>query len=104
MSYSRAKRQYEEAKKEGAAVEVRTDYRCAAHGCPNAAAINGRECFHHHVASPDSWHEVTRRIRADPSMRNHGNVPCEPSAAVKAMRARVRPGVHGNLSVTKPTS
>jgi hypothetical protein len=104
MSYSRAKKQYEESR--GAAVpEVRTDYRCAAHGCPNAASINGRECYHHHVASPESWHEVTRKIRADPSMRNWGDVPTEPSAAVKQMRARVKPGFHGNiLVVTKGES
>lgn len=98
MSYSRAKKQYEEARQDAAHVEVRTDYRCAAHGCPNAASINGRECFHHHVASPDTWHEVTRRIRADPSMRNWGNVPTEPSAAVKEMRARMKPGRHGNVN------
>lgn len=104
-SYTKAKQKYE-AEKGSEEVAVRTNYHCAAHGCPNAAAINdGGEqrrglCFHHFSASPESWHEVTRQIRANPAMRNHGNVPCEPSAAVKDMKSRLKPGFGGIRSMT----
>lgn len=100
MSYASKKRTDGE---EAGPVTVRTDYHCAAHGCPNAAAINdGGEqrrglCFHHFSASPESWHEVTRQIRANPAMRNWGNVPTEETAAVRDMKTRLKPGVHGNL-------
>lgn len=103
MSYASKKRTDGE---EAGPVLIRTNYHCAAHGCPNAAAINdGGEqrrglCFHHFSASPESWHEVTRQIRANPAMRNWGNVPCEPSAAVKDMKSRLKPGFGGIRSMT----
>lgn len=80
----------------GGPVRARTDYRCAAHGCPNAGVIDDRgednrgRCFHHANASAQDWDRVTRQIRADESMRNHGIVPVKPSPYVLWVREQMR--------------
>lgn len=80
-------------------VRARTDYRCAAHGCPNAGPINDRGehargmCYWHFMAAdkPHTWAAITTRIRATPSMGNHGNVPTKPSKWVLEARKLVKP-------------
>lgn len=75
-------------------VKPRTDYRCAAHGCPNAGVVNDRgeqnrgRCHYHETAPVQDWDRITREIRANESMRNWGIVPVESSAWVKAARAK----------------
>lgn len=58
---------------------VRTWYGCAAHGCPNAAAIdddgarNPGKCYWHWRAPAHTWPAVTQEILDNfDFMRNHG--------------------------------
>ncbi|MFM8899173.1 MAG: hypothetical protein ACKOF9_04385 [Burkholderiales bacterium] len=75
------------------ATTVRTNYHCAAYGCPNAAAIDDHgehqpgKCFHHWSASRADWDRITAQIRRDQSMRNHGMVPTKPSKFTLDARA-----------------
>ena len=63
-------------------VTVRTDYRCKAHGCPNAASMEGDVCYWHFRSDPLSWGSVTHSSRQDfESMRNHG--PSVPFSAAR---------------------
>jgi hypothetical protein len=63
---------------QGVDVSVRTDYRCAAHGCPNAASMSdgpgrgGGSCFYHWRESDRAkWDSITTEIRANfDRMRN----------------------------------
>lgn len=53
--------------------EVRNDYRCKAHGCPNAGSIE--DLCYWHWAEGDSlkWADITTRIRNNfETMRNFG--------------------------------
>lgn len=64
---------YKEKKYNGGTIpepglSLRTNYRCAARGCPNAGSIDdggedhpGR-CFFHWRADPKDWPAVTQRI------------------------------------------
>lgn len=86
--------QYSEARKKlsdqpddgGGRGGPRTDYRCRAHGCPNAGCIDdegeklrGRCYFHWREPDPSKWPAITERIHADfERMRNHG-APMPPS-------------------------
>lgn len=94
-TYAKSKSLHEQIK-EAEGPEVRLSYRCAANGCPNAASIDDRgasnpgKCFFHWRAAPNEWNEVTRQIRADESMRNHGIVPTKPSTWVQEARSKVR--------------
>jgi hypothetical protein len=57
----------------GGGPTMRTDYHCAAHGCPNAASIDDDmerggprgKCFFHWRADPKDWPAVTEWIKAD---------------------------------------
>jgi hypothetical protein len=82
MSYAKAKQQYEETK--GVSLDEptkpRTDYRCAAHGCPNAGCMDdegehkrGRCFWHWREPDPMNWPAITQRIRENfEEMRNFG--------------------------------
>ena len=84
---------------------VRTDYRCAAHGCPNAASIDddwpkhtGRCYFHWREPDSLKWPAITQRIRENfDEMRNHGAVSPERQAmhreASQAMAKSLRDSV-----------
>lgn len=68
-SYARTVEQLNQAAAEGP--KVRVDYRCAAHGCPNAGSMDdtgpgtGR-CYHHWRETDRSkWDAITQAIRAD---------------------------------------
>lgn len=55
--------------------KFRTDYRCKAHGCPNAGSMSGDVCFYHSVAAPENWSRVTQDIRENfDEMRNWGQI------------------------------
>jgi len=85
---------------------VRTNFRCAAHGCPNSAAIDDHseqqpgKCFHHWSASRSEWDRITNEIRRDDSMRNHGMVPVKPSKFTLDARAASRGGKLGMRAIT----
>jgi hypothetical protein len=76
----------------------RTNYRCAANGCPNAGSIDDRgedadkrgRCFWHWQAPHREWDQITTKILHTPSMRNHGKVPTEPSKVACDMHAKIR--------------
>jgi hypothetical protein len=67
-------------KLEERSTQVRTNYRCTAHGCPNAGTMGGDLCYWHFVADPLAWGNVTNKIRSNfEDMRNHGPaVPFNP--------------------------
>lgn len=97
MSYVKAKQQYQESHSDAAnEPTVRTNYRCAAPGCPNAASIDDEwparpgKCFFHWKAPQSDWARVTREIRADESKRNWGIVPTKVSRTTQEMRARLK--------------
>lgn len=75
---------------------LRTDFRCVAHGCPNAGAIddhgegNRGKCYYHWSSSPDEWAAITQRIRFNDEMKNHGIVPTKQSTWVKQVLAEIR--------------
>lgn len=77
MTYARAKQQYDEA--HGSGAQTRTDFRCAANGCPNTGCIDDegesrRGTCYWHWKEPDrrNWDAITRRIRSNfAEMRNH---------------------------------
>lgn len=85
---------------------VRTNFRCAANGCPNAAAIDDHgeqqpgRCFYHWSASRADWDRITTQIRRDDSMRNHGIVPTKPSKFTLDARAVNKGGRRGMRSIT----
>ena len=67
-----------------------TGSKCAAHGCPNAGAINEGVCFYHHVASSSEWPAVTHEIRSTwPLLRNFDvpGVVTPPSLASREFHA-----------------
>ena len=72
MTFAKALDDY--GKQAGVAVSVRTDYRCKAHGCPNAGSMEGDLCYAHWKESdPANWARVTTEIRANfETMRNWG--------------------------------
>lgn len=88
----------------GGPVRGRTNYRCAAKGCPNAGCIDDRgednpgKCYWHWTTSPNDWGAMTRRILSDDSMRNHGPNYTSPGPQAQKIRAQNKdrqPG--GNL-------
>jgi hypothetical protein len=72
MSYAKAKQDYEASAGSGA--QVRTDYRCKAHGCPNAGSIEDFCYFHwREKDNPAAWGAITNHIRNNfDSARNWG--------------------------------
>ncbi len=92
----------------GGEVRLRTNFRCAAQGCPNAASIDDRgesnpgKCFFHWSAPFEQWASITRQIRADESMRNHGLVPVKSAKRVQEERERYQ-GPRGMRTVTPGT-
>jgi hypothetical protein len=71
MSYSQAKQEHEQS---GGRPEARTDYRCKAHGCPNAGSIDDLCFWHYREADPALWPGLTHRIRMNfDKMRNWDN-------------------------------
>jgi hypothetical protein len=74
--------------------QTRTDYRCKAHGCPNAGCCLGDLCYAHwSEPDPTTWHTVTQRIRENfDALRNWGEVSPERKAAQRAA-AQKRHGV-----------
>lgn len=79
-----------------AIAQPRTHFRCAARGCPNAAAIDDHgedkpgKCFHHWRAPMAEWDAITSQIRKDPAMRNHGIVPVQETRTVRDMKTRIK--------------
>lgn len=81
MSYGTAVKKYEEK----SVVEVRTDWSCRAHGCPNAGTMEKGVCFFHWRAAPSTWPEVTEDIKANfDRMRNWGKLSPERQAMHRA--------------------
>lgn len=104
MSYQPRKKSVSEQIDQRVGVTPRTDYRCAAHGCPNAGVIDDRgednrgKCFFHASAPFEDWNRITAQIRADQSMRNHGIVPTKPSKWVLEALEKFR-GPRGLTSI-----
>jgi hypothetical protein len=106
MSYTRTIEKFNEQGDRGSA---RSDYRCAAQGCPNMGGINGRfgadrsgVCFYHYQADALAWPEVTRRIESDDRMRDRaavrGFVAGQGDTAGQAeMRKRMKVGVAADV-------
>ncbi len=68
---------------------VRTDYRCRAHGCPNAGSMAGDLCYHHWRAEPMVWPFVTQEICENfDAMRNWGQASPELLARRRAESQR----------------
>lgn len=81
-NYATAVKKYES---KGNVVEVRTDYRCRAHGCPNAGTMEKGVCFFHWQADPLKWPQVTEEICQNfDRMRNHGTFSPERQAMYRA--------------------
>ena len=80
MTYTKAVEKYEADK--GVAVNVRTDYRCKAHGCPNAGSIEDFCYFHWRAREePAKWGAITHMIRNDfDQYRNWGQFSPERQA------------------------
>ena len=72
MSFTDAVDKYE--KDAGKPHVVRTDYKCKAHGCPNAATMGGDICYwHFNEPDPLKWGAVTAKVRNHfETMRNYG--------------------------------
>ena len=108
MSYQPRKLSVSEQIGQRMGATPRTDYRCAAHGCPNAGCIDDRgednrgKCFFHANAPFEEWNSITSQIRSDPSMRNHGIVPTKPSKWVEEALAKIR-GPRGLTSISGNT-
>ena len=84
MSYARAVQKYDEKSVE---TQIRTDYRCKAHGCPNAGTMERDLCFFHLQAEPLRWPAVTEQISATwPEMANWGRGKVELEATKAAVR------------------
>lgn len=108
MSYVKAKQHYQESRPEQDAPQVRTNYRCAAPGCPNAASIDDEwparpgRCFFHWKAPQSEWARVTREIKADESKRNWGLVPTGVTKTTQEMRARLKDGRPKGMAESLP--
>lgn len=80
---------------------IRTNYFCAANGCPNTGTIDDKgednpgRCFWHWQAPRKDWDAITNRIRHDPSMLNHGDVPVTRSKHTDDAREQSRNGPCG---------
>lgn len=82
---------------------ARTDYRCAAQGCPNMGGIGGRlgvnrsgTCFYHYQSDALAWSEVTRRILSDDRMRD-GFVSGRDTVQQAQMRRAMKSGLAANV-------
>ena len=82
MTYAKAKARFESAPPS----DIRTDYSCKAHGCPNAGSMERGLCyFHWRESDASKWAEITTRIRNNfDVMRNHGQFSPELLARHKA--------------------
>ena len=78
MSYGEVRKEI--AAKMGTETVNRSNYRCAANGCPNAGAIDdtgpgtGKCYFHWREPEPRKWDAITHKIRQNfEKMRNFDN-------------------------------
>jgi hypothetical protein len=84
MTYTKAVEKYEEER--SSTVTVRTDYKCKAHGCPNAGCVEDF-CYAHwrDKENPPAWGAITNHIRNNfDSARNWGQFSPELQAKHQA--------------------
>lgn len=91
---------YERAKDQHAADETPTitDWRCRAHGCPNAGCMDGGVCFFHwRESDPLKWAGVTQMVRENyEQCKNWGELSPELQARYRANAAKLFPGIKAN--------